>query len=87
MAMAHAAKKRDVELPDLSVTVRGEYKGLGFKRLTLEAVSSHQREDLDRFLEQAIRYCYITNTLLRTPEVEFRVRGGKVIHAPPPPPG
>ncbi len=83
-AVAHVARKRGQELPDLTVTVRGEYEGLRFKRITLEALSSHPREQLEGLVERAIGYCYVTNTLLKTPEIEFRAGDGRVTHAPPP---
>jgi putative redox protein len=89
MSFHHAAKKRDVALPDLRVTVRGEYGQLCFDRITVEVHTQHpDREELERLLERAIGYCYVTNTLRKQPELEYRIAGGPghdLIHAPPPP--
>ena len=88
MAFHHAAKKRDVELPDLKVTVRGEYGNLRFDRIFVEVHTSHpDREELDGFLERAIEYCYVTNTLRSDPQLEYRIAGAEpheVSHAPSP---
>jgi len=88
MAFHHAAKKRDVELPDLKVTVRGEYGNLRFDRIFVEVHTSHpDREELDGFLERAIEYCYVTNTLRSDPQLEYRIAGAEpheVSRAPSP---
>ena len=40
LAVAHVARKRGRELPDLRLRVRGEYRGAGFDRIIVEATSS-----------------------------------------------
>jgi uncharacterized OsmC-like protein len=87
LAVAHAAKKRDIVLPDLAVTVNAEYQALRFSRLRVEVRSSHPREILESLLEPAIGYCYVTNTLRGAPEMDFVVGHGPVTPAPAPPPG
>lgn len=85
MAFHHAAKKRDVELPDLSVTVRGEYGNLRFDRISVEVNTSHtDRGELEGFLEKAIDYCYVTNTLRTGPELQYRVAGERPHEVSPP---
>lgn len=87
MAVHHAARKRDVTLPDLAVRATGEYEGLGFKRITVEVLSGYtDREELERLKEQATDYCYVTNTLQRSPELIYRVVDEEVNHPPPSPP-
>ena len=86
LAVAHAARKRGVELPDLAVTVRGEYAGLKFGRIRVEVHASHDPEQLDAFIRRAVSYCYVSNTLAHRPEIEY-VAAPPVSHAPPPPPG
>jgi len=79
MAVAHAVRKGGQELPDVSVSVRGEYQGARFARLTVEARSS--RPDLVRsVLDRAIRTCYVSNTIRNGPEVEYRVAAAPASH-------
>ncbi|HEX6263375.1 MAG TPA: OsmC family protein [Actinomycetota bacterium] len=86
MAFHHAAKKDDVALPDLEVTARGEYGNLRFDRIAVEVRTSHpDREQLEAFLEKAIEYCYVTNTLAGSPELEYHVAGGEAHEVSPPP--
>lgn len=73
MAVVHAARKRKIELPDVAVRVTGTYEGLRFARIRVEILSSHPREDLEPLLEPAISYCYVSNTLLHAPMMEFAV--------------
>jgi putative redox protein len=70
-AVAHAARKSEVELPDLTVTVRGEYEGLRFDRINVEVHSSHPRDELEGIVERAIDYCYVSNTLAKPPLLEY----------------
>jgi putative redox protein len=72
LAVAHAAGKAGRELTDLSVRARGEYRGLRFARITVEARSS-QPELVRSLLDQAIRYSYVSGTLDGEPEIEYRV--------------
>jgi len=71
MSVAHVARKRGVELPDLAVRAHGEYEGLRFRRIRVEVQSSHPREELEAFIQRAISYCYISNTLQQKPEMEY----------------
>jgi uncharacterized OsmC-like protein len=73
MAMYHAARKREVELPDLAVKVRGTYEGLKFVRLHVEVSSSHPRAELEALLERASSYCYVSNTLRHGPDLSYSV--------------
>lgn len=83
MAVAHAAKKREMVLPDLAVRVNGHYEGLGFDRIRIEVLSSHPKELLDEILEKAISTCYVSNTLRARPELEYAVVESPVTHEPP----
>ena len=82
MAVYHAARKREVELPDLAVKVTGTYEGLKFVRLRVEVSSSHPRDELQELVERAEAYCYVSNTLRHGPEMEYAV--GDVKEAPAP---
>ena len=73
MAVVHAGRKRGIDLPDVAVKVTGTYEGLRFARIRVEVVSSHPREALEPLLERAVSYCYVSNTLLHQPLMEFVV--------------
>jgi putative redox protein len=87
LSVYHAARKRSIELSDLSVRVSGRYKGLRFEHITVEVVSTHPREQLETLIEPAIRYCYVSQTLKERPTVEYVVAEGPLTPGPPPPPG
>jgi len=70
LALYHVAKKRDIELPDITVTATGFYEGPGFARLALEVKSGAGREVMEPLLEPARRVCYVSNTLRNVSEVE-----------------
>jgi uncharacterized OsmC-like protein len=78
LSVYHAARKRSIELPDLSVRARGRYVGLRFEHLTVEVSSSCPRDQLQGLIEPAIRYCYVSQTLKHQPGIEY------VIVDPPP---
>ena len=85
LAVAHAVRKRGRELADVRVRVRGEYQGASFARITVEARSSEP--DLVRsVLDQAIRSCYVSNTIRGQPEIEYRVEPAVASHGEEPPP-
>jgi putative redox protein len=84
LAVAHVVRKRGRELADVRVRVRGEYQGASFARITVEARSSEP--DLVRsVLDQAIRSCYVSNTIRGQPEIEYRVAPASHDGQPPPP--
>ena len=85
MAVYHAFRKRDVELADLAVRVTADYDGLRFGRIRVEVHSSHPREEIEAVMERAISYCYVSQTLLNPPEMEFVVGDGPLTppHSPP----
>ncbi len=82
MAVYHAARKQDVDLSDLAVRVVGDYEGLRFGRLRVEVHSSNSREELESILDQAISYCYVSNTIRETPDLQFVVSEEPVTRAP-----
>jgi putative redox protein len=73
MAVVYAARERDLQLRDLAVHVDGEYDGARLGRLRVEVRSSHDRDELDDLVAAAKRYCYVSNTLARPPELEYTV--------------
>jgi putative redox protein len=69
-AVAHAARKRGMQLPDLSVTADAEYDGLRFGAVTLTVHCTLDRTVLEPLVERARSYCYVSNTLLTTPQLD-----------------
>lgn len=77
ISIAWAARKRRVELADLSVEVRpfrepGEPRH-GRYELRIESSASH--EVLQPCVDLGARYCWVTNTLKNPPEITYDVVG------------
>jgi putative redox protein len=70
LALYHAAKKRDIEIPDLTVQATGTYQGPGFVRLAVEVKSGAERDVIESLIEPAKRVCYVSNTLRNVSDVE-----------------
>jgi putative redox protein len=75
LAIAHAARKRELELPDLTVhaesfRAEGEVR---YERFLVEVESSYG-SGLDRLVEAAKRYCFVSRTLIHGAAIEYRVR-------------
>jgi uncharacterized OsmC-like protein len=73
LSMAHAARKRGLELPGLRVRVVGTYEGLKFTRIDLRIASDGPSTVLDELIPDAQRVCYVTNTLRQATELQFVV--------------
>lgn len=73
LAVAWAARKRAIELPDLTVTATGSYDGPRFRRLLLTVTTTLPTEQLEPLIEPALKVCYVTNTIRLAPpiDVEF----------------
>lgn len=70
LALYHEAKKRSIELPDITVTATGTYQGPGFVRLAVTVKSSAEAGVLESLIEPAKRVCYVSNTLRNVADVE-----------------
>src|SRR5688572_33038381 len=71
LALYHEAKKRDIELPDITVRATGTYQGPGFGRLAVAVSSSADPQILESLVEPAKRVCYVSNTLRNVADVEI----------------
>ena len=74
LALAWAARKRGIDLPDLVVAATGTYDGLSFGALELTVRTSLPHEELEPLLEQAKRVCYVSNTLVDAPDIDVVVQ-------------
>jgi len=73
LALAWAARKRGVELPDLEVTATGTYQGTRFSELLLTVESSLDPEVLTALFAPATRACYVSNTFAHVPTVSVEL--------------
>jgi putative redox protein len=71
LALQWCAAKRDIELPDLSVTAVGEYDGPRYVDIRLTVHSTLPAAQLEPLLKPAARVCYVSNTLEKPPIVEI----------------
>lgn len=73
LALAWAARRRGLALPDLTVTATGTYAGQRFASLALTVDTSLPAEQVAPLLEPAKRVCYVSNTFATVPEVVVRL--------------
>jgi uncharacterized OsmC-like protein len=81
LSIAHVARKRGIELEDLSVKATGTYDGPKFVNIRLEISSSHDRAELEKLVERANAVCYVSNTLRVVDDTEV-----VIVEAPRPQP-
>ena len=74
LALAFTARKRGVELRDLDITAVGRYEGLRFDRISLSVSSASPSDVVQDLVPEAQRVCYVSNTLLQSPELIVEVR-------------
>ena len=73
LAVAFAARKRDLELEDLTVTVRAWRAGreLRYERFEVETRAAADDATLAKLVERARPLCWVSNTLATGVEVEY----------------
>jgi putative redox protein len=74
LALAWAARKRGIDLPDLVVAATGTYDGQCFGALELTVRTSLPLDEIQPLLEPAKRVCYVSNTLADAPEIDVVVQ-------------
>jgi len=74
LALGHAARKRDVDLPNLRVTVTAHRAGteLRYDRVDVSASSDADPQLLADFVDKAKRFCWVSNTFAAPPEISYR---------------
>jgi putative redox protein len=75
LALAWAARRQGVDLPDLAVIATGTYEGQCFASLTLTVHTSLPADRVAPLLEPARRVCYVSNTFVVAPEIAVEVAG------------
>ncbi len=73
LAVAWAARKRDLELPGLQVKATGVYDGPRFSRVRLEVSVDSDPDTVRPLLERAKQFCYVSNTLRTECEIQVLV--------------
>lgn len=75
LAVAWAARKRRVELADLEVRVLPvrEPGQPRYGRYEVTVIAGADREAMERVVDLAKRYCWVTNTLHNSPELVYRL--------------
>jgi uncharacterized OsmC-like protein len=74
LALGHAARKRDVDLQDLKVTVTAERPGseLRYDTVVVTAQARAPRAKLQDLVDKAARLCWVSNTFAQPPQIEYR---------------
>jgi putative redox protein len=74
LAVGFAARKREIELRDLAVTVRAERAGseLRYERLIVETTAAADADTLAKLVQRARPLCWVSNTLATGVTVEYR---------------
>ena len=73
LALAWAARRRGVELPDLTVRATGTYAGQRFRSLAITVHTSLPADVVTPLIEPARRACYVSNTFAQAPELVVRL--------------
>ena len=74
MAVAWAARKRDMEVPGLTVTATAYRAGkeLRYERVDVDTRAELDDETLGRLVRRARPVCWVSNTLAEGVQVEYR---------------
>ena len=73
LAIGHVARKRSLDVPGLTVTVRSIRAGreLRYGKLVVECAAAVEDDVLDTLIERARPFCWVSNTLAAGVEVEY----------------
>lgn len=78
LALVYAANKKRVEVKDMRVNVVGEtdIRNLIFSRLIVEVESSLPSKSLDKIIDLAKKYCFVSNTVAQSCPIEYTIKTG-----------
>ena len=81
LAVAHVARKRDIELPGLRVAVDAERVGkeLRYSRVRVEVSAFPGEHDLDALVRRAKPFCWVSNMLASDIDITYTA----VVRDPP----
>ncbi|HSJ44465.1 MAG TPA: OsmC family protein [Euzebyales bacterium] len=75
MAVAHASRKCDITLEQLAVRVEADYEGNRFAWIRVQVTTDLADADAEQLIERAKAYCFVSNTLIEPPRIEYAVGG------------
>lgn len=75
MALVFVAKKKRINFGDMTVKVSAEAdnENLRYSKMTVTVASSLSNKILENLIEQAKKYCYVTNTILQCCPIEYGI--------------
>ena len=75
LALVYAARKNGVKLKDMRVDVTGEKdrKNFLFSKCKVEVKSTVSSSSLKSLVDSAKKYCYVTNTIIRSCPIEYSI--------------
>ncbi len=73
LSLVYVAKQRHLKLKDMRVNVIGkkDKKHFKFSRLIVEVESSLPARDIEKIIDPAIKYCYVSNTVSKACPIEY----------------
>lgn len=76
LALVYVAKKKRIEVKDMSVIVKGEkdLRNFQFSRLLVEVDSSIPSDDLEDIIKRARKYCFVSNTISKSCPIEYTIK-------------
>jgi len=75
MALVFVAKKKRINFEDMTVKVSAEAdtENLRYSKMTVTVASSLSNCNLESLIEQAKKYCYVTNTISHCCPIEYSI--------------
>ena len=75
MALVFVAKKKRVKIDDMNVNVSAEAdtKNFRYSKLIVKVLSSVPHSKLKELVEQAKKYCYVSNTISQSCPIEYEI--------------
>ena len=75
LALVFVAKRKRIKIADMRVDVNAEAdtKNFRYKRLIVKVVSSTLKTELESLVEQAKKYCYVSNTISQSCPIEYEI--------------
>ena len=76
LALVYVAKKKRIEVKDMSVIVKGEkdLRNFQFSRLLVEVDSSLAPETVEKIVTLAKKYCFVSNTVSKSCPIEYTIK-------------
>ena len=75
LAMAYLSKKKKMELPPTTVTVRGTLHEFSINKIEMDVACALPQDSLERMVEEAKKVCYCFRTLSESRNIKTRIVG------------